>query len=140
MLGRQRPRDGDVLRAAVVGLEVGSAIHSRGIDVLLLERGWGSVRFTHGNPLLRSRIVPNPARPANIGNTIVDDRRVVHDGLVHIGVVDDGSVHVDYSGVVREIMTAPLAADKSDTHVTEAVVDAAVVADVRTPVSGVVDI
>ncbi len=83
----------------------------------------------------------NATGPAYIRHSIVvDDRRIMHDGLIHIGIVNDGPVHVHHGGVIRELTTAPFATDKADAHVTEAIVDAAIVSDVRTPISGVEDI
>jgi hypothetical protein len=66
---------------------------------------------------------------------IIDDGRVPHDCLVHIGVVNDGPIHAHHSSVVREAVSAPLAAGKADAHVTEAIVDTAVIADVLAPVA-----
>jgi hypothetical protein len=78
----------------------------------------------------------NTASATCISNVVVvHDRRIVNDRFVHIGVVNHGSVHIDYGCVIREVSTAPFTAGKTDAHVTEAVVHAAVVADMETPVA-----
>src|ERR1700761_909652 len=62
---------------------------------------------------------------------VVDDDRLVVD-IRHVGYV-----HVGHRAVVEEVITAPLAAAKSDAAVAEAVVNAAVETDVRSPVPSV---
>ena len=84
----------------------------------------------------RRGLMTDAARAACIGYAaIVDDGGVTHDRLVHIGVVNDRSIHAHHSGVVREAVSAPFAAHKADAHVAEAIVDAAVKSNVRTPIS-----
>jgi hypothetical protein len=60
-------------------------------------------------------------------------RRVVDDGLV-VDVVDNGDVHISYSAVVQEPVTLPTPAFEAFSEITEAVNDAAIEADMRTPV------
>ena len=66
---------------------------------------------------------------------VIYHRIVVDDGFIDIRVVDDRGVHPDHCGVVSKIMASPLAAGKADAHVAEAVIHAAVVADVIAPVA-----
>src|ERR1700691_743596 len=112
---------------AAIDLGVGGTVTAGGRDVLLLVSGWRRVMTVHGDALLRSRRVADAA-----GSAVVSDARVVgddvlaHDGLVHIGVVNDGRVHAHYRGVIGEVAAAPLAACEADTHIAEAIVDAAV--------------
>lgn len=78
----------------------------------------------------------NTARTARICDAaIIDDGRSMDNRLVHIGVVNDGRIHAHHSSVVREASAAPLAACKADAHVSKSVVDAAVVADVLSPIA-----
>jgi len=66
---------------------------------------------------------------------VVHDSRVMNDRLIDIGVVNYGSVHVHDRGVVSKVTAAPFTADKADSHEPEAVVHAAVVANMQTPVA-----
>jgi hypothetical protein len=92
-------------------------------------------------PFFRRGLVPDAARTACIGNAaIVDDGGVMHDRRIHIGVVNDGRIHAHHSRVVSEVATAPFASRKADAHVAESIVDAAVVADVGSPVAVVEEI
>jgi hypothetical protein len=59
---------------------------------------------------------------------------------VNICGVNYGLVHMHDSGVIGEGAAAPLAAGKSDAAVSEAVIHAAVVADVRPPIAFMEDI
>src|SRR5712692_2142028 len=61
---------------------------------------------------------------------VVDDRRVV-------SVVHDGYVYVGYSAIVVVRAASPVAAEEANAGVAEAVVNATVVADFRSPISGV---
>src|SRR5215469_9078603 len=58
------------------------------------------------------------------------------DGLVHIGVVDHRSVHVDDCRVIREVFAVPCSANKSHSAITESVVHAAVEANLWSPIAG----
>jgi hypothetical protein len=55
-------------------------------------------------------------------------------------VVNDGDVHVGDAAVVKEFPAAPLAACKSDAVISESIYDAAIKADVRSPISVVPEI
>src|SRR5262249_57711527 len=64
--------------------------------------------------------------------------RVVHDHrAVHIDVAHHRFVYADDRGVVVKRRTAPFAAVESDAGIAEAIVHAAIEADVRTPISAV---
>jgi len=67
------------------------------------------------------------------GSVVVDDRGVV-------SVMNNGGVHVSDRGVVVIDASAPFATDEADTAVAEAVVDAAVETDVRSPIAGVKEV
>jgi hypothetical protein len=74
------------------------------------------------------------ALPAVEANAI--DRHVVDDGPV-IYVCDVDRTHIHNCAIVEEASTAPVTTLKTNTSVSEPVVDTAVKADVRPPVSGV---
>jgi hypothetical protein len=105
-------------------------------DVLDLVGGGGYVLIMRSNQFLRSGGMLNAAGASAIGNVvIVDDCGLVDDGGVDVGVADDGLVHVHDRGVIGKFVSAPFAAGKADAHVAEAIIHAAVVADVGTPVA-----
>jgi len=132
------PGDGKVLRTSTVVLNVRIPVALRRLKMLLLKARWRHVLFPHRRPLFRCGIMPNAARTAAVGNVIVvDDRSLMDNRLVHIGVVDSPLIHAHHCAVVPEIMAVPFTAHKSNAHVAEAIVHAAVIANVATPVSGV---
>jgi len=83
----------------------------------------------------------NATRTSRVGDTVVvDDGSVMDNCFIDIGIVDDGGIYVDHGRVVGEAITAPFATGEAKAHVTEAVVDAAIVADVPTPIAVMEDI
>ena len=66
---------------------------------------------------------------------VIDDRVVLNHGAVFIHVVHMHATEVRDCSVVREGSAPPLAAEEANAAVTEAVVDAAIEADVGTPVA-----
>lgn len=129
------------LRMPAVVSDIRGAIGTRGLEVLLLNGGGSHVLLMHCGSLFGRRIVADAAGAAAVGNM-----PVVHDGIVldhcpvDVGVVDIDIVHVDNGGVVDKVMSTPDAANKTNPHVTEAVVHAAVIANVGTPITGMEDI
>jgi hypothetical protein len=92
--------------------------------------------LARGGAFLRRRLMLNAAGAAAVGHmTVVDDGVIVNDGFVHIGGANDGGVHIRDGGVIGKSATSPFATGETDAHVAEAVVDAAVVADGRSPVA-----
>src|ERR1700729_3409547 len=61
---------------------------------------------------------------------------VHHRHIADVDVRDVDHVDVGHGTVVEERSSAPLATDEADTTIAEAVVDASVEADVRSPVTG----
>ena len=120
----------------MVGAEALLRIFCRGRYMCLLHCSRRGVSFSREPLLFRRRVVPNAARSASIGYMVViDDGCVVHDRLVHVGVVNDGRIHPHHGSIVGKVATAPFAASEADAHISESVVDAAVVADVLSPVA-----
>lgn len=92
--------------------------------------------LVHRLPFLRQRIVVDSARTTRIGHVVVvDDGRIVNNGRVDIGVVDHSPVHIHDRGVVGKTITTPFTAGEADAHVAEAIIHAAIVADMRSPVT-----
>jgi hypothetical protein len=108
------------------------AIGARAFLVLYLQRRWPRVLFVRPGKFLGRRLGFSSAGP--IEADMVHRRRV--DRLV-IGVGDDGRIHSGNSGIVKEHPVIPIAALVTRAGVSEAVVDAAVITDMRSPISGV---
>lgn len=64
----------------------------------------------------------------------------MHDDRLLIDVVNHVDVHVIHPSVIEEVAAVPAAAEVAGAGVAESVVDAAVEADFRAPVSGVPEI
>src|SRR5262249_1108000 len=131
-LGRRRHN-----RSTIVHRSKKFAIGARGLLVPTLQCGWRSVPFTRPGKLLRRRLGSGSA-----GSTIEADivhRHVFDDGLV-VGMFDDGRVHPSDSCVVDEHPAIPISALVADASIAKAVIDAAVISHVRSPVSGVPNI
>jgi hypothetical protein len=91
--------------------------------------------------LLRSWPGGNSVRATiKAGVVVIDDRRVVDNRCIHISVPDHRPVHVYCRCVVSEDPTAPLAAGKAASTITEAIVNAAVKAYLRSPIAFMEDI
>jgi len=71
---------------------------------------------------------------------VVADVRVVDHDIPLINVVYDRDVYIVDTAVIEKIAAAPVAAGVADAGITETVVDAAVEADLRSPVAGVPDV
>ena len=71
---------------------------------------------------------------------VIDDGGAVDDGGIDVRVVNHRAIHIHNRRIVMKVVTAPLAARKTNAHVAEAVIHAAIVADVRPPVALMEDI
>jgi len=92
-------------------------------------------------PLGSSWLMLNTARAAGIRDAaVIHDRRIVDDGFVDISVVNHGRIHTHDSRVIREVTAAPLSTGKARSHKSEAVVHAAVVPDMSSPVAAVEEV
>jgi len=113
----------------------------RDLLMLLLGRSRGEMRLAGKGLLLLRRSGGNSIGAAvEAGVGVVDDGRVVDDGGVHVGVANDGGVHVDCGCVVGEDAAAPLAAGEAAAAITEAIVHAAVEANLCSPITAMEDI
>ena len=99
--------------------------------MLLLRRQRGGMLLAGEGLFLRSRTHVYSACPTVVGNrrSVVDDHRLV----VDVGHIRDADVRD--GAVVKKRAPAPLPADKANTGVAKSVVNPAVEADVRAPVS-----
>jgi hypothetical protein len=81
------------------------------------------------------------ARTTAICNVIrVGNRVSLNHRPVDEGVVDHGRIHADHGSVVGEESSPPLAAGEAYTEVPTAIIDAAVIAHLRPPISLVIRI
>src|ERR1035441_9154441 len=91
------------------------------------------VRFVRSRPLLGPRSGRYAAGAAVVADLI--DRDVVDDGLV-VGIVNIRCAHVVDGGVIGIVASFPTSTHKANAHVSEPVVDATVVSDMRAPIAG----
>jgi len=119
--------DSGELRAILAGQGLMLHLVGCGLDVALVcELG-----------LLRTGL-PVDSAGAVIADVVdIDDGVLLDDGAVHIDIGDVNAAEVGARAVVCKVSAAPLAADEADATVAEAVVDAAIEADMRTPVTAV---
>jgi len=139
-LSRERTWECYSLRATVVRVIEVCPLKTGLLHVLQLRVCWGKVLFVERYSFLGSRIMPDSSRTTFVGHAIVHNRGVMDDRLIHVGIVDDRSIHVNDSSVVLEIVIVPFTADKSYAHVAKPVIDAAVVADMPSPISWMEDV
>ena len=98
--------------------------------MLLLRSNRRDVLETVEPFLFGCRPHPDAALAAVVGDADV----VVHDHVaVDVGVVDDGRVHIQHGGVIAEDAAIPAPADEACAEVAEAVVDASIETDLRSP-------
>jgi len=91
------------------------------------------VVLMHGGFFLVARMSVNTTMSVECDGGMVHDGDVVH---VHVdGVVSTAKTVI--GGVIEEVTAAPLATNEAYAEVAEAIVDAAIEADVRAPVAGV---
>jgi hypothetical protein len=119
----------------MVCIEALLRISPSGRNMLLLDPSRCNVMLSHAAPLFRRRLVPYAARTASIGYmAIIHDRRVANDRFVDVSVMEP-SAHMHDCRVVEEVATTPFSACEADTHIAKAIVHAAVIADVRSPIA-----
>ena len=133
-----RPRCERLRRSpAVRSRKLGTIGSSRNAEIAL-GRNRGVMRFPRSSQLIRPGLVDHPAASAVITHAIVGKRTVrvaVVRHLVVVHVVDLIDVHVGNGPVVKEVMPAPVAAEVTGTYVPKTIVDAAVIADMGSPVA-----
>lgn len=92
--------------------------------------------LVHRNPLFGRRLMLHAAGAAAVSHVVVVHHGVgIDDCAVDIGGVDVGCIHIDYGGVIGEYAALPLSAGKADAEEAAAVIYAAIVADLGTPVA-----
>jgi hypothetical protein len=112
------------------------SISARRLHMLQLNCGRRRVTPAHRFSLHRGRVVADSVRPsAKCHVPGVRNGIATNDRVIHVGVANDGPVHVHYRGVVCEVSAAPLAAYKADAHVSISVINSAVIPDAIAPVA-----
>ena len=133
-IGRKRLVDGQTGRAAMVDAGELSPVGAGDVLILQLRPHGRSMLFMARSQFSRSGSHLQPTRSAvetHTGAAPVFAHRVVVDVVYH------GDVQVVDRAVVVEMAATPVAALIADTDIAKAVVDAAIVADMRTPVATV---
>jgi len=93
--------------------------------------------------LLNSTFLPSRTRLNAAVTTVVADTVdgiVIHDNSLVVNIPDVGYVYVGHATVVVEVASTPLATVKTVAGVAEAVINAAIESDMRSPVSHVKDV
>lgn len=127
--GFLRVRDRQSARMSAVHLGIRRVVGARFIHARLLGLRCRHMPSVHSSALSGRRAVRNSARTAVIAHVpAVLNRVLAHDGVVDIGVVNDGCVYARNSRVIAERTSPPHAAHKANAHVAEAVIHASVVA------------
>src|SRR6188472_1084137 len=109
-------------------------------DLLALELLGGGRQFLSvcGNSFLfRSRLRFHSIWTVKAGAVSV---HILLKGIIDVGVVNDGFVHVRHRGVVREVVSIPSPAPIAISGVAITVVNAAVKTDMRAPVTLIKDV
>jgi hypothetical protein len=122
-------------RASLVHAREQLAIVNRSLLMLSLNRQGSLVLLMLRGQLLRGRTRRNAAVTPVVADMVHGG--VVHDDCLVVDVRNVGNVHVGHAAVVIEVASAPLATVETFTGISEAVVNAAVEADVRAPVAAV---
>lgn len=126
-----RVRCGNNCRSAVIYIGKLCAVLARRTRLVQLSGQRSHMRLAGSHQLGRNRTSCQAALSA-----VVADTGVVYDGhVMHVGVVDDGRIHIRYGSVVPEMVVVPIAALVSCAIVAVAVIYSAVKTDVRSPVS-----
>jgi hypothetical protein len=99
--------------------------------VLNLSAYWWSPRITHHGQLLRRRPRIDSAAPTVVTDAIAS---AVWDITV-VDIVNDRGVYIRYAAVVVNRTIVPISAIIALAGISVTIIDAAVVADVRTPVA-----
>src|SRR5580698_11549037 len=105
--------------------------------MLHLVGGGLEVVFAAEAGFFRAGLANDAAGAVEAGVVDVDDGVALNDGAVDVDVRYVDAAEVGDRAVVGEDSAAPLTAEEADAAVAEAVVDAAIEADMRTPVAGV---
>src|SRR5271167_4449804 len=113
-----------------------SVIIARHLFMLRLQPRRFDVLFVHGGLLGGRRLSRAASRAAVVTHIIIDDGSVDY-GVVYVGVVDHGGVHIRNSRFEVEGPAAPFSPNEPDAAVTVAIVNPAIKADMGAPVSGV---
>jgi len=134
----QRPRYRRIRRMAAVILHIVRLVDPRSLHVVLLDLARPAVLVVFGNALLAAWLVMNAARSTGKRNmTVAGHIAVLHNHaiLIDMAAPSTASAHMHHYGVIGEEPATPHAARKSNAAVAEAVIHAAIVSNVRSPVS-----
>ena len=135
---RTRPRRRRNCRPSVVVRSQHGVIGASHLFVLRLERSGLDVMFPHGRFFVGGWPCYHSSGPAVIAHTIHEGR--VHHGVVHVGVVNGRGVYVRICRVVVKNSATPFAAVEPRSGIAISVINSAVEANMRSPITGVPNI
>ena len=137
-LASQWPLRDNPVRAPVVLVKIRVAVAHGRLNVLLLEGSPLEPLLMLEGKFLAIRSMANSARATVEGYAAATvDVVAIPVVVVIVGVADVARIDTPDGGVVFEVSVMPPATNKANAEVAEPVVDAAVVADVISPVTGV---
>ena len=92
--------------------------------------------FPYCHLFLSTRPYIDSMRATVITDPVIDYRRIVHDdGIIYINIMNNGTIHMNYSRIVSERISLPSAAAESGAIVTVSVVHASIETNMGCPVS-----
>lgn len=128
------PVHGSSMRPAMVCRgKLASVMASHGLVRYLLMRRC-NMSFVHGNPFLRARIGMYTTRAVKAGAVV---RYITYYRTINIRIVYYGAVYINHRRVVAEVTAKPGSAYKTYAYVAKAIVNTAVITNVRPPVTRV---
>jgi len=135
------PLGRDHLRTSAIVPRVEVAVIARSFHVMHLHRGLAYVSLVHRFAFFWTWIMKNTIASAVERDTaLVHDSIALYDGAVDVHIADVNIVHANDSGVVEEVVSAPVATGEANAHVSEAIVDAPVVSNMASPIPGMEDV
>jgi hypothetical protein len=139
LVGCQRPFRYKACRSAMIDRGELCAIGRRGLSQLYLRSHGRCMRSTECSYLGWSWTCPGALRTAVVADAI-DDSRVVDDHVALVDVCDMHAAEVIDGAVVGELVAMPVAALVAHAHIAEAIIHAAIEADIASPISDVISI
>ena len=134
-IGRKRLLDGQTGRATVVDVGKLRPVGAGRVFILDLRPHGRGMSLMASRQLRWSGAHLQPALSAVVAHTHAAASIPAHRTVIH--VAHNRHIHIIVGAVVVEVSAAPVAALVADAHIAKAVIHAAIVADVRTPIPAV---
>jgi len=133
----RRPRKSSLRRAAMICAVKLRSVSRSSRSYLCLRSNRSNMRLAHGNHLSRTRPNIDAALSTVVADTILNATPISHVVVNHRAAVNVATteVNVRNGAVVVEVVTVPVAAKIAGSDVTEAIINTAIKADMKAPVS-----